>query len=169
MATLTASQEAELLQHLRDEHAALDQLLRAVREVRQALINQDAEQLTQALETEADCLDLGEAMRSRRGERRMAWAVHCGVPPEEVTLSRLEAIVSESARGEVAQHRRRLAEKLSELARWNQQNAAMLRQSLELGQQILGQLTGTAPEFASYNAAGQTEPAHVGSVMQWGG
>ena len=72
-------------------------------------------------------------------------------------------------REQALQVRNRLTEMSTELARLNRQNAAMIRQSLDLTRGIIGELTGHGPHFDSYNASGKSETGHVGPVMQWGG
>ena len=165
----SAQQDERLISHLRDEEKTLAILLVAVREIRQALLNRDGERLTQALEAEADSFQMGEQMRDKRAAFRQELAERLQVAPSEVTLSRLEAIVSAGARGELAKCRQRLQEMSDELLRLNRQNGAMIQQTLDLTERLVGQLTGGGPHFTSYNATGQSEAAHTGPVLQWGG
>ena len=165
----TFEQDARLIAHLREEEKSLAILLVAVREIWHALLNRDGERLTQALQAEADSLQMGESMREKRVAFRQEMAERLQLAPDEVTLSRLDSCVSSETRGELAKCRRRLQDMSDELSRLNRQNSAMIRQSLDLTERIVGELTGGGPHFTSYNATGQTESAHVGSVLQWGG
>lgn len=162
-------QEALLLAHLRDEEQTLEALIVSVGEVRDALITRDGERLTAALQAEAECLQLGDTMRTKRANFRKELAASLNVAVEQITLSQLSLWVSSECRAELAHFRDRLTEMSAELSRLNRQNAAMIRQSLDLTQRIIGQLTGTGPHFASYNAAGRSENSQTGPVLQWGG
>ena len=164
-----AEQDARILTHLQAEEQTLSILLVAVREIRQALFTRDGERLSQALQAEADSFQMGEAMFQRRAALRQDMAALLEVAPDDVTLSRLDGCVSAESRGQLASCRQRLQAMSDELLRLNRQNTAMIRQTLNLTERIVGALTGSGPHFASYNATGQNEPAHVGSVLQWGG
>lgn len=164
-----AHQDAPLTEHLRDEEQTLAILLVAVREIRQALLNRDGERLTQALQAEADSFQMGAEMRERRVVFRQQMAERLQIDPAEVTFSRLEGCVSEETRGELAKIRKRLEEMSDELLRLNRQNAAMIQQTLDLTERIVGSLTGSGPHFTGYNATGRSETTHSGPVVQWGG
>ncbi len=157
-----------VLSHLREEEQTLAVLLLAVGEIRQALFTRDGERLTQALQAEADSYQIGEAMREKRVTFREEMATLLQIAPEEVTLSRIDRCVPDEARHEVSASRQRLQEMSDELLRLNRQNAAMIQQTLQLTERIVSQLTG-GPHFTSYNANGRNEPAHVSSVLHWGG
>ncbi len=161
--------DARIIAHLREEEQTLAVLLVAVREIRLALLNRDGERLTQALQAEVDSFQMGELMRGKRAALRQQLAERLQESAEEITLSSLERVVSAETRGELAKCRQRLQEMSDELMRLNRQNAAMIQQTLDLTERIVGQLTGSGPHFTSYNSTGQTESAHVGPVLQWGG
>lgn len=161
--------DARVIAHLREEEQTLAVLLVAVREIRHALLNRDGERLTQALQAEVDSFQMGELMRDKRAALRQQLAERLHESAEEITLSSLERVVSAETRGELAKCRQRLQEMSDELLRLNRQNAAMIQQTLDLTERIVGQLTGNGPHFTSYNATGQSESAHVGPVLQWGG
>lgn len=166
---LTAADEARILSHLEDEANVLAIFLSVARELRQALTWRDGERLTQALETEADSLQFGQALRDKRAALRDELAKRLQLAPEEVRLSRLTECVSAKSRATLVASRQRLQEMSDELARLNRQNGAMIRQTLDLTERIVGQLTGSGPHFTAYNAHGETEAANVGPVLQWGG
>jgi hypothetical protein len=165
----SAPHEVRFLAHLREEEQTLAMLLVAVREIRQALLNRDGERLTQALLVEADSFQRSEGMRDKRMAIRQEWAKRLQVTPAEVTLSRMESVVSPEARDELVMCRQRLQEMSEELLQLNRQNGAMIQQTLDLTERIVGQLTDGGSHFTSYNAAGQSESAHVGPLLQWGG
>lgn len=165
----TPADDARIHAHLQNEEQSLAVLLLSVREIRQALIARDGERLTRALESEADSLQLGEVMREKRAAFRRELAEQLRIAPEEITLSRLDGCVSEASRGELSATRQRLREMSEELARLNRQNAAMIQQTLDLTERIVGQLTGNGPHFTSYNAHGESEATNFGPVLQWGG
>ncbi len=167
--TNSVKQDTRIISHLREEEQTLSVLLVAVREIRQALMNRDGERLTQALEAEADSFHMGEVMRDKRAILRREMGSRLNIAPDEVTLSRLDGYVSSESRGELLRCRQRLQEMSEELLRLNRQNAAMIQQTLDLTERIVGQITGGGPHFTSYNATGQSESAHVGPVLQWGG
>jgi flagellar biosynthesis/type III secretory pathway chaperone len=158
-----------VLTHLREEEQTLAVLLLAVGEIRQALFTRDGERLTQALQAEAESYQVGEAMRQRRTLFREEMAASLQIAPEEVTLSRIDSCVPDELRDEVSAGRQRLQDMSDELLRLNRQNAAMIQQTLQLTERIVNQLTGGGPHFTSYNANGHSEPAHVNSVLHWGG
>ncbi len=167
--TDSVEHDTRIISHLREEEQTLAILLVAVREIRHALMNRDGERLTQALQAEAESFQMGELMRDKRATLRRQLAEQLQMPADEVTLSSLESVVSIGTRGKLAKCRQRLQEMSDELLRLNRQNAAMIQQTLELTERIVGQLTGSGPHFTSYSATGQSESAHVGPVLQWGG
>ncbi|MBI5756899.1 MAG: flagellar export chaperone FlgN, partial [Planctomycetales bacterium] len=100
---------------------------------------------------------------------RAELAVELRVPPEHVTLQALYECTTGEPSAEIRRFRRRFAEISAEVSRLNRQNAAIIRQSLDVTTAILGQLTGTTPDAESYNAAGARDETRFGSVVQWGG
>lgn len=166
---LSAAEEVRILSHLENEENVLAIFLSVARELRQALTWRDGERLTQALEAEADSLQMGNELRDKRAAFRAELAVLLSIPSDEVTLSRLMDHVSPESRATLASTRQRLQETSEDLARLNRQNAAMIQQTLDLTERIVGQLTGGGPHFSGYNAHGESEAANVGPVLQWGG
>lgn len=167
--SLSAAEEVRVLSHLENEENILAMFLSVSREIRQALTWRDGERLTQALETEADSLQIGNELRDQRAAFRAELAVRLSIPSNEITLSRLEDHVSLESRATLMATRKRLQEMSDELARLNRQNGAMIQQTLDLTERIVGQLTGGGPHFSGYNAHGESEAANVGPVLQWGG
>lgn len=158
-----------VLQHLHDEVAALTAMLECVQNVRQALISHDGEALTKSLAQEGQYLQRAEEVRERRQHLRDEIAVELGILPEHVTLHKLCECTTGESCAEITRYRQRLAEMTAEANRLNRQNAALIRQSLDITKAIIGQLTGSAPDADCYNSAGVREETRFGSVVQWGG
>lgn len=158
-----------LLAHLQEEEHALESLLLAVRGVWQALVSRDGTSLTEALQAEAAGLHIGEEMRDKRRRFREFMAERLGTVASDVTLARITQTASPEMQMELNRCRARLTEMSAELAKLNQQNAAMTRQSLDLTRSIISQLTQSGPHFSGYNASGKSDTPHVSPIVQWGG
>ena len=166
---LSGQMTERVLQHLREEEAALVGMLESVQAVRQSLISRDDEALTKSLAQEGQHLQRAEEIRERRQHLRGEIAAELGISAEHVTLHKLCECTLGELCADITRFRQRLAEMSAEVSRLNRQNAALIRQSLDITTAILGQLTGTPPDADCYNAAGVREETRFGSVVQWGG
>lgn len=155
--------------HLNDEESSLSAILQAVRGVHAALRLLNENDLRQWLEFEAIILQAAEGVKQRRHELRDLLAQALNILPEEVTLSRIIVATEGSLRGRIERKRKTLAEMSAEMDRLNRQNAAMIRQSSELMQSIIGRLTGVTVVGGSYNAHGGMDVPPPKSLVQWGG
>lgn len=155
--------------HLCDEETTLVGILDAVRQLHHSLRHLDGEALASALRSETVALQHAEGMRDRRQQIRNAGATELGIDPQEFTLGMLVANTSGDVKSSLAESRRKLEDMSAEMNHLNQQNAAMIQQSLMLVRGIVGRLTGTVASGESYNASGVREEVHVGSLVQWGG
>lgn len=166
---MSARQFARISSHLREEEQLLATLLMAAREIRQALRKRDGESLSQALEFESNTIRSAETVFQKRKNLRTEMSQCLNVDPCEVTLSGIEELLAEEDRRELRKCRDRLQQMSDELLRINRQNSAMIQQTLDLTQRIVGELTGGGPHFTSYSATGQSESPQLGPVLQWGG
>lgn len=159
----------QLLTHLSAEESSLAAMLHAVQSVHNALRHLNDDQLSEALEEESQAISAAGELQQHRWDLRAALAATLGVEQDEATLGRVLAVTTGALRETVARVRQRLAEMSAELERLNRQNGAMIRQSLSLTRGIIGRLTGQRAAGDTYNAEGNRDEVHVGSLVQWGG
>jgi hypothetical protein len=155
--------------HLRDEEAALVGVLDAVRSLHHSLRFMNAEEMSRSLAGETAALGAAQEMQRSRYEFRAEMGTVFGTPPEQLTLTVLAEKTSGPLSNSIIEARQRLVEMLTELNILNQQNAAMIHQSLKLMRGIIGRLTRSAGFGEAYNAGGVRAESHVGSLLQWGG
>ena len=163
-----------LLSHLSAEESSLAAMLHAVQNVHNALRHLNDDQLREALEEESLAIAGASELQQQRWDLRVALAAALGIERDEATLGRVLTVATgalrEGALREgVARFRKSLAEMSTELERLNRQNGAMIRQSLSLTRGIIGRLTGQRTAGDTYNAEGNRDEVHVGSLVQWGG
>ena len=158
----------QLLDHLRDENAALAAMLGAVRDVHQALMHLDDEALQRSLAAEARELSSSVAIQQRRQKLQTELAEVLHVAPQEITLRRLANLTTGSVRESLDGAWRSLTEMATEVDRLNRQNAAMIGQSLSIVRGVIERITGMAAVGESYDASGGRAESHVGPLVQWG-
>ncbi len=158
-----------LLSHLSAEESSLAAMLHAVQNVHNALRHLNDDQLREALEEESLAIASASELQQQRWDLRVALAAALGVERDEATLGRVLTVATGALREGVARFRKSLAEMSTELERLNRQNGAMIRQSLSLTRGIIGRLTGQRTAGDTYNAEGNRDEVHVGSLVQWGG
>ena len=158
-----------LLSHLSAEESSLAAMLHAVQNVHNALRHLNDDQLREALEEESLAIAGASELQQQRWDLRVALAAALGVERDEATLGRVLTVATGALREGVARFRKSLAEMSTELERLNRQNGAMIRQSLSLTRGIIGRLTGQRTAGDTYNAEGNRDEVHVGSLVQWGG
>lgn len=168
-AKISGDVAGQLLMHLNDEEATLKAMVQAVRGVHSALKELKENDLRQWLEFEEIVLQAAEGMKQRRNELRHLLSHVLNIAPEDVTLSGIMASTEGSVRLKVERVRKALSEMSAEMNRLNQQNAAMVRQSSELTQNIIRRLTGVSPAGGSYNAHGGLDVPPPKSLVKWGG
>lgn len=158
-----------LLSHLSAEESSLAAMLHAVQNVHNALRHLNDDQLREALEEESLAIAGASELQQQRWDLRVALAAALGIERDEATLGRVLTVATGALREGVARFRKSLAEMSTELERLNRQNGAMIRQSLSLTRGIIGRLTGQRTAGDTYNAEGNRDEVHVGSLVQWGG
>lgn len=158
-----------LLSHLSAEESSLAAMLHAVQNVHNALRHLNDDQLREALEEESLAIAGASELQQQRWDLRVALAAALGVERDEATLGRVLTVATGALWEGVARFRKSLAEMSTELERLNRQNGAMIRQSLSLTRGIIGRLTGQRTAGDTYNAEGNRDEVHVGSLVQWGG
>ncbi len=159
----------QLLSHLSAEESSLAAMLHAVQNVHHALRYLNDDQLREALEEESLAIAVAGELQQQRWDLRVSLATALGVERDEATLGRVLTGATGALREGVARFRTSLAEMSAELERLNRQNGAMIRQSLSLTRGIIGRLTGQRAAGDTYNAEGNRDEVHVGSLVQWGG
>ena len=159
----------QLLAHLGAETMSMTGILNAVRGVHQALAQLDDAALMKSLEEESRELSTAREVQERRHRLQHEFAAVLHVAPNEVTLRRLASTTSGSLRESIEQGWQGLAKMASELERLNQQNAAMIGQSLALARGVVERMTGMVAVGESYNADGVRAETHLGPLIQWGG
>jgi hypothetical protein len=154
------------LAHLEKEEAMLDQAVQALRQVRTALVQGDAGQLSQALQQQQHTTQAADDLRAARGRLRQSVARVLGIAANEATLGALADRVSGEMRNRLLGYRVRLTQMARELEMMNRGNAALIQQSMHLLQRLLAQLTGNENATDRYAPSGQRELGGGGSMFQ---
>ena len=154
---------------MRREESVMASLLNTLREVRSALVKNDMEALSVALERQDEASQASEQVRARRSEILQQAAASLGLPPESLTFKKL----AESVGGKVGRSldgvRQRLAKMSAEVDRLNRANAAMVHQAVDVTRQVLAELTQSDLGCDRYDASGEMEAPISGPIIEMGG
>ncbi len=159
----------EFLGYLEQEEEQLDAMLESLAEVRTALLKNDLEALSTALERQAEAVHQTERVRARRGIVLRGMADRLHVDADGMTLRKVaESLPTETASW-LEESRSRLREKAQEVERLNRANAAMVFQAVDVTRQVLSELTSSGPAPEVYNASGSLQGQVGGSTFEVGG
>lgn len=159
----------DCLAHMQREEAVLESLLQSLSEVRSALLKNDMDALSVALERQDEATQASEKIRVERNEILQQTASSLGIPLESLTLKKL----AESIQGKTGQTldslRRHLTRMSEEVDRLNRANAAMLNQAVDITRQVLAELTQSEVGCDRYDASGGRETPVSGPIIEMGG
>lgn len=159
-----------LARHLDAEEAAVRDLLKTLRDIRQALLKHDLDGFTAALERQAKAAQAAESLRANRDKLFPELARVMGIAAGQgVTLRQIAERLPEGAAAWVQRRREQLREMALDMDRLNRQNAAMVQQSIELTRQVMGALTRQSPGGTGYDAYGSRQEAVGKSIFDLGG
>ena len=156
----------QCLKHLTAERQLLEQTLRTLQRVREALLLSDGEKLAAALTGQQENVESAEAMRRQREALRPRLAETLGVPPEAATIGALSDQVSEPWSSELRAARQetaKLSRAVAELARGN---ALMIRTQSQIVHEVLASLTGGESSEPRYKASGKLESPRTESLFE---
>lgn len=164
-----AESTKRLMDHLQHEEEALGDTLAVLREVQDALVKNDLDAFSRALERQAVTTQASEEIARKRAEILQEIGQVFDKECESLTLQNVaEALPRKEA--EQLMHSRDRMRRLSEqVVRINSQNAAMVQQSVELARQVLAALTTDGPGGSSYTATGTKQDAVGHSIFDVGG
>ena len=154
------------LAQLEKEEAMLSATLESLRAVRSALLQGDLAQLSLALENQQHTAKAATELCQTRARLRDQMAGILGIDPHQATLRLFAERVSENLAARLANYRQRLSGMAAEVDRLNRGNAALIRQSLDLLQRLLSNLTGLEESADRYSSSGQREQGVCGSIFQ---
>lgn len=147
----------QLAELLRQEIDAYSRLLEIERRKEQAIIANSAEDLLQALGDEEPATAQGNALERQILDCRTALAETLGKPG--LTLRELIAALPPEPAREFEQLRTRLFGLAEEIRRVNQTNYLLLKQSIELLDEILSAVLGEGPPANTYAGDGRVKLA----------
>lgn len=154
------------LKHFEQEQAMLGASLEALREVRQRLLGGDFAGLQRALGRQQQAAGAAAELAQRRRLLRQQLAAELGVSEERATLRALAEQVTGAVRQQLLQFRQRLLETAAEIELVSFGNQALIRQSLELLQRLLGSLSSQGPGTSRYTASGTIATGSIGHLFQ---
>lgn len=159
----------DFLGYLEQEEEQLDVMLDSLSEVRGALLKNDLEALSTALERQAEAVHQTERVRARRGIVLRGMADRLHVDASGITLRKVAESLPASTASWLEESRSRLRQKAEEVERLNRANAAMVFQSVDVTRQVLSELTSAGPAPEVYNASGSLQGQVGGSTFEVGG
>jgi hypothetical protein len=154
------------LAHFEQEEAMLAASLQALRELRRQLLRGDLDGLQQALAQQQQAAGSAADLVRRRQLLRQRLAAQLGLPLERTTLRTLAEQATGTLRARLLQARQRLLDMAGEIERLSRGNQALVQQSLDLLQKLLGSLSSQTPGSPRYTATGQIEPGSCGHFFQ---
>jgi flagellar biosynthesis/type III secretory pathway chaperone len=165
IATIPDELVAGFFTHLDNEENALRETIQALHEVRGAIMKRDMEALAQALNQQQQLANKNASQAQARNAVRHRLAAILQVNVDYVNLSLLAQRTTPTMREQLFGRQRRLVELATEADLLNRANAALIRQSIDLLQQVLTCLTGESGTD-SYNASGQIQSGDFESTVQ---
>ncbi len=163
--TTFADLAATCLEHLGREEAFLDATLDSLRRVRAAVVRNDLPGLAAALGRQAELARESDAVRAARARLRERAAAALGVAAVAVTLRLLaERVAGEEGR-RLLDRREALRRRAEEVERFNQANAALVRQLLGLNSELLRWLTGGQTAGEGYGRTGAYQEGVCGPLL----
>jgi hypothetical protein len=153
------------LKHLDEERVVLETTLRALHQIRVALVHGGAMALNRALEEQAEPVRAGARLADRREDLRRELAVLLGIAPEAVTLQGLADLCPPNIRARLLEIRARLHQLAAEVDVVNRGNAVLVNHSLGFLEQLLSGITGSAGSGKRYGPAGAYQQPAWGSLV----
>lgn len=149
-------------EHLDQEEAALNGLMRSVQDVRVALLQNQADRLRDcvALQTGA----FGECEKTRISRQRLQSTLGLGSQP--VHLPTLVSRLDMPARARLWSQCQRLHRLATEVERMARANHLFARHALSLMEQVLLEVTGGEPAGQRYGRTGAAGPGNYGHIVQ---
>ncbi|MCR9116207.1 MAG: flagellar protein FlgN [bacterium] len=154
----------ECLALLVREERAIEPALAALRELRSALVAGDMTQVSELLSQESSAEPATDMTASRAQFRRRVGTL-LSLPQEEVTVRRIAEWASPEQREQLLERRKRVAELANEVDFLGRANAALLRQSMDMLNMALSQITGGGSSDC-YDPSGRVANGVTGSIIQ---
>ncbi|MBW3539805.1 MAG: flagellar protein FlgN [Planctomycetes bacterium] len=157
------------IDHMRQEEEVLSDTLVTLRDVRAALLKNDLDRFSRALERQVDITRTTEELREKRARLLQDFARSFDQEGEAITLRSVAEALPERESEWLFDCRDRLLEMAEEAQRLNSQNAAMVHQSVEITRQVLAALTTDGASGESYDSAGARQESVGHSLIEMGG
>jgi flagellar biosynthesis/type III secretory pathway chaperone len=151
--------------HLEHEEAMLRETLEMLQAIRLALLKRNLARLSDVLQHQQRVVHAAAELRTARDRLRQSLGAELGVSGEETTLSALAAQLDEPMRGQLLGRQKKLSEMAREVHFLNHGNALLVRQSMDMLQQLFDSLTGNQG-VPRYTADGQIDRGERGSTFQ---
>lgn len=155
--------------HMEREEAALAQMLEALREIRAALLKNDLNAFTSALEKQAKAAQFTEELQQQRRPVIVELATAHGLDGQSITLRELGEAIAGNAGQWIHRCRERMLKAANEVQLLNRHNARMVHQSVEITRLVMAQLTSEDATGTGYNASGSRQDTVGGSMFELGG
>ena len=156
---------AACCEQLQIEEASLNQLLKLLRENRQAMLDRNVDKLLESarqLQAHQECAALTQRRRSQLRQRMgELWRI----PPEEVTISRCLQHCDPDARARLSDLQRRLQGTVQAMQALVQGNVMMAKQFSIMIDQTVQTLSGK-PVTPRYGASGQLDRSQAMNVLE---
>lgn len=146
------------------EERALAPVLDTLRALRTALVGGDMTEVARLLKEEAPTEDTQQTLAARAQFRRRT-AAALQVDESQVTVRNIANWASEEHREDLLARREKLAEIVAEVDLLGRANAALLRQSVDILNTALNQITGV-DSSDSYDPSGKVGGGVTGSIIQ---
>ncbi|MGI9516991.1 MAG: flagellar export chaperone FlgN, partial [Pirellulaceae bacterium] len=128
--------------HLEHEEAMLRETLEMLQAIRVALLQRNLERLSEVLQRQERVTRAATELQAARDRLRRSIGEALHLPGEEITLSALAQQLSEPLQSQLLRRQKKLSEMAREVHLLNHGNAMLIRQSMELLQELLNCLTG---------------------------
>lgn len=153
-------------EHLEVEEALLDASLKAVQDVRAALLAGQFDHLTEALRGHDHLAEKSEAMQRRRDEFQRKAAAQLGLAAVEVNVTNLARRLPADASQELTLRRQRMSNLAAEVDRLNRANWGLIRPNLEFFEQLFAEAGGGAAASVRYGPRGRFQQATRDCLVQ---
>jgi hypothetical protein len=152
-------------EHLGREEILLTANLQVLRQVREALIQNDQAALTQLGPQQEEMVRTHEELRDQRARLLQQTASLLGIVPQAVTVRALAERFPDGAARGLLGFRDRLRKLAAEVDEWNRGNALVVGHCLHFVQEVLTGLTNSDRGGACYGPAGVYQEAACGSIL----
>jgi flagellar biosynthesis/type III secretory pathway chaperone len=145
--------------HLRSELATLQSFVHLVTSIQTTLGTEPRSDLSSYQQAQQQLAEESAALGERRRQLQSRIAAATGLDPQHASIRRLIDTLPEPAARPLAELRQQLLETHESIGRLTRSNVLLLRQSMDLVQSILFNLTGGGTTPTTYTANGQIDPA----------